>query len=285
MAEPHRKRRWQGESLFSARRHAGGRSTGSASDLNFFLFRSSGSLQNARRGPSPFIRSRPRRTIAGKKHRHGPPHMRAYLSFRNRGLRLADQDLQMMLSHDCAKEELCGTQRLSATQLTPTGGGAQILRQSLKSGTGSLGVENCSKLWRARRLGNYYAEERSGVFPGHHAHQADSQIKKRYFGDLVSCERTFRTGYPRRPPADYFRKQSFLAVEMPIEGFLGTASLRSDHLHCGIDKPPCQKYMLRDGGQFHPSFRTARNFSRVFQLLARHLQMFYGRGRTLTLIA
>jgi hypothetical protein len=49
--------------------------------------------------------------------------------------------------------------------------------------------------------------------------------------------------------------------------------------------------MLRNGGQFHPSFRTARNFSRVFQLLARHLQMFYfaevlyGPGQTLTPIA
>jgi hypothetical protein len=44
----------------------------------------------------------------------------------------ADQATQMMLGHDCAKEEFGGTQRLSATQLAPISRGAQILASRLR---------------------------------------------------------------------------------------------------------------------------------------------------------
>jgi hypothetical protein len=125
---------------------------------------------------------------------------------------LADQAMQMMLGHDCTKEELGGAQRLSATQLAPISRGAQILRQSFKGRARPLGVEDRSKLWRERRLGNRNTKERSGVFPGHQPQQAESQFKERDFGNLVPCKRTFRAGYLGRPPADDLRKQSFLAL-------------------------------------------------------------------------
>jgi hypothetical protein len=96
----------------------------------------------------------------------------------------ADQATQMMLGHDCAKEEFGGTQRLSATQLAPISRGAQILRQSFKGRARSLCVEDRSKLWRAWRLGNCDTKERSGVFPDHQPQQAESQLKERDFGNL-----------------------------------------------------------------------------------------------------
>jgi hypothetical protein len=108
--------------------------------------------------------------------------MRAHPCFKNRGMALADQATQMMVGHDCVKEELGGTQRLSATQLAPISRGAQILRESFKGR--ALGVEYRSKLWRAWRLGNGDTKERSGVFPDHQPQQAESQLKERDFRNL-----------------------------------------------------------------------------------------------------
>jgi hypothetical protein len=58
--------------------------------------------------------------------------MLAHLCVGNRGLRLADQAIQMMLGDNRAKKELCRTERLSTTQLAPTSRRAQILGQSFK---------------------------------------------------------------------------------------------------------------------------------------------------------
>ena len=100
----------------------------------------------------------------------------------NRVIKACNHALAAMFGYDCAKEELGGTQRFSATQLAPISRGAQILRESFKGR--ALGVEYRSKLWRAWRLGNGDTKERSGVFPDHQPQQAESQLKERDFRNL-----------------------------------------------------------------------------------------------------
>jgi hypothetical protein len=128
---------------------------------------------------------------------------------------LADHAIQMMLGHDCAEEELGCTQGSRQRNSLRLAAARKFFVSCLRVARSS-GIEDRAKLWRAWRLGNRDTKKRSGVFPGHHPQQADSQIKEFDFGGLVSRKRTLRTGYLRRPPADNLRKQSFLASKMPI---------------------------------------------------------------------